>query len=434
MGAHITKKRSLLPLYDACRDRGQLWDAWAVVRRNALQSQAAATRNSSRLFEDQSRRNIERIARQLHRQAFKFAKQKGVLVTKSNGSKRPLVVAPVESRIVQRSILETLQRVPSVASRLTAGYNFGGVPGQGLGVPGAVLKVLKTAQSHPHFIRTDIKSFFMRVPKKKALDALLDGIAEEPFNELVRSAVTTELEHAEGYGPDVSMFPLHDEGVAQGSCLSPLLCNLLLHDFDKEMNSRGIVTVRYIDDFITMAGSERAASKAFDAGRAILRDLGLDCYDPRNLADAEKAECGHFSAGADFLGCTITPTRVRPSRANWKDLLQSIKTIFSDALRDAKNPVHAIARHTTHAETLVRVGETIRGCTDDQLLRNIDTEIDDLLFEYESAYRAMALRMSQRDRRRAVGVFLAQDRKLSETHSAALALTAEATQPSRGRR
>ncbi|MEW3947093.1 reverse transcriptase domain-containing protein, partial [Pseudomonas aeruginosa] len=50
-----------------------------------------------------------------------------------------------------------------------------------------------------------------------------------------------------------SIFPLSHDGVAQGSPLSPLIANIYLAEFDREMNREGLACIRYIDDFVIMA-------------------------------------------------------------------------------------------------------------------------------------------------------------------------------------
>ena len=52
------------------------------------------------------------------------------------------------------------------------------------------------------------------------------------------------------------------KGVPQGSPLSPLLANIMLHELDKEMEKKGLHYVRYADDFSIYTKSEKAARKA----------------------------------------------------------------------------------------------------------------------------------------------------------------------------
>ncbi len=54
-----------------------------------------------------------------------------------------------------------------------------------------------------------------------------------------------------------------NEGTMQGGPLSPLLANILLDDFDKEMEQRGHRFVRYADDFLVFSKTEQSATRVF---------------------------------------------------------------------------------------------------------------------------------------------------------------------------
>lgn len=58
------------------------------------------------------------------------------------------------------------------------------------------------------------------------------------------------------------------EGTPQGGPLSPLLANILLDDLDKELERRGLLFVRYADDFMIFTKTRRAAERVFCAGEA----------------------------------------------------------------------------------------------------------------------------------------------------------------------
>ena len=55
------------------------------------------------------------------------------------------------------------------------------------------------------------------------------------------------------------------EGTPQGGPLSPLLANILLDDLDKELERRGLLFVRYADDFMIFTKTRRAAERVFFA-------------------------------------------------------------------------------------------------------------------------------------------------------------------------
>lgn len=60
-----------------------------------------------------------------------------------------------------------------------------------------------------------------------------------------------------------SDFHPSNEGTMQGGPLSPFLSNVLLDDFDKEMESRGHRFVRYADDFLVFSKTEQSATRVF---------------------------------------------------------------------------------------------------------------------------------------------------------------------------
>ena len=52
-----------------------------------------------------------------------------------------------------------------------------------------------------------------------------------------------------------------EEGSPQGGNISPLLANIYLNEFDQEFEKRGVAFVRYADDIVLLAKSERAAKR-----------------------------------------------------------------------------------------------------------------------------------------------------------------------------
>lgn len=318
------------------RSSANLDAAWRQVRANSERSQSVEIREESRAFEKNTSSNLKSIQTRLSRKSFVFKPAKGIALRRKGKKPRPIVVAPVESRIVQRALLNIVQEVPAIKSELTAGFNFGGVPGHGFGVPAAIAKAIRTMRDSGYFIRTDIKSFFVDIPRASAVEAILAHIDDKQFGEVFRKATVTELADMVKLGEDAKLFPLELAGVAQGSALSPLLCNYLLRDFDRAMNARGITCIRYIDDFIIFAKNKSTAFKALDGAIAILKELGLEAYNPLNPAHASKAEHGPTSGPIEFLGCEITLKRVRPLRSKFQSLVALIHDGYKQGRLDVE--------------------------------------------------------------------------------------------------
>jgi hypothetical protein len=203
--------------------------------------------------------------------------------------------------------------------------------------------------------------------KKRSAIAETRPLSDEDFINLIKAATDVELANREALGEDIKYFPSSDHGLAQGACLSPLLCNLVLEEFDGKMNSCGTRCIRYVDDFVLFAKDRKHARAAFAIGLAILAKLGLSAYDPR--IDPQKAEEGSTNRRLTFLGCDLVRDTVSPSLKNRRKILQKVDTLIG-------------AKDITVLSTMNDVGRTVLGwgntfgfCNDEHIFGNLDREI-----------------------------------------------------------
>src|SRR5437879_518372 len=134
-------------LLEQVRAIDTLGRAWRTILENGRSSRSILTRREIEEFARTSESCLTRIQRQLNRGCFKFGPATGVPVPKKGKNEiRPLVIAPVESRIVQRAIHDVLLRVPSITRYVENPFSFGGIakkPGKDLGaVPAAIQAAL----------------------------------------------------------------------------------------------------------------------------------------------------------------------------------------------------------------------------------------------------------------------------------------------------
>ena len=80
--------------------------------------------------------------------------------------------------------------------------------------------------------------------------------------------------------------------------VSPLLSNILLTPFDREMRLRGYQLTRYADDWVITCKSAAEARAAVDAARRILKHLGVELH-------PQKTRILHVRDGFEFLGYLI---------------------------------------------------------------------------------------------------------------------------------
>jgi hypothetical protein len=99
--------------YNYLKRRGNLYRAWQHVRSSAKNSSNEKTIDQLREFDDQLPSKIQGISGQLAIGKYKFSSADGVLKDKKKREKegrspRPVVVALLRDRIVQRTILDAL--------------------------------------------------------------------------------------------------------------------------------------------------------------------------------------------------------------------------------------------------------------------------------------------------------------------------------------
>jgi hypothetical protein len=155
---------------------------------------------------------------------------------------------------------------------------------------------------------------------------------DEPcFVEIVRRATITKLDNVNPLGCDGDLFPIEEIGVTQGWGLFPLLCNLFLDEFDRQINAVRTRCIRYIDDFIPFAPRQGRAMKELTGARDYLRRhlSSVDCHDP--VEKPGKAEQGFTENGFEFLGADIRPDEGKPSRNSSRSLMGLFETAFSMA-------------------------------------------------------------------------------------------------------
>ncbi len=109
-------------LFDDVRSESNLFSAWRHVKRSALNSKNTKIQGQAAEFEHNHQRHLKRFAKQLREDRFVFDDVEGVLKDKKKRESagkdpRPIAVASIKNRIVQRAILQVLQPRTAVNER-----------------------------------------------------------------------------------------------------------------------------------------------------------------------------------------------------------------------------------------------------------------------------------------------------------------------------
>jgi retron-type reverse transcriptase len=415
-------------LFSDVTSRRALGRAWTVVKPHVVRSKDPAVRAAAERFGNPLDRSIRDLQAELRSGRFKFEPQHGIL--KRNKSTygapkkppRPIVVAPVRSRVVQRAILDICQTgQPKIARRLgslpaviATATSVGGLPGRG--VPEAMALISGAIMDGARwFVRSDLKKFFQTIPKPCVENFLRANIADGLFVDLFMRALATELENEDEVRQMIHLFPLGDTGVPQGSALSALCANIVLAGFDAKLNGRALHTIRYLDDFVILGPNKRAVLKGWARAQTILAALGMECHDPST--GTGKAAMGEICDGFEFLSFHIDNTDIYPSTTAQKEFLSDIR----ETIRRAKHAINGVADEPRRAEprfiqSLNLLDRKIRGwgdafkvTTKRVVFAQLDAKIDPLIAAYRRWFSRVLRGRSQTHQHRLMGVALLAD-------------------------
>lgn len=417
------KRKNSTPHQRLC-SANHLHRAWQQIYENGLQSDSKDTRGEVRAFKEDERSNIDRIYRQILNKKFTFKGNRGVTLGKK---KRPIVLAPVESRVVQRAILDVLQDEPGIQKFLRSSGSYGAIKSfkdQEKGVPAAIKDIVQTIKNGATtYYKSDIASFFTKIPRGKVIDTIAGIISDQDFLGILDHATNLEIDNILSIPEDKrEFFDYRTVGTPQGCCLSPLLGNILLYEFDTEMNKNGIRCFRYLDDFIILGNGWKPVNTAFGKALEILKALGLDAY--RLNDGSDKATSGNTNGLFQFLGVEFKGKNIRPSKKSRDKLMTTIEGMLKDCVqqdysvgvygsKEAKDQREHALVATLHAinNKLLGWGNQYYFCNEDAIWGSVDAEVDALLNTYLGRYSAKKEKGDTKFRRRMLGVHLVSESK-----------------------
>lgn len=398
------------------RSTANLRDAWSHVRQSALNSDAPESKSQAQQFERDVVGELGRIQRRLRLDRYTFSEAQAVVKRRKNKGPRPIVVATIRDRVVQRALLNVVLKQNAVREAVHTTWSFGGL--EQTGVPDAIARVCgDLAEGSAYYLKTDIPGFFTSIRRPEALAVLGSLLPDDSINEVLDLATTVELRDLLFLGDDRDLFPTQELGVAQGCCLSPLLGNVLLKDFDLAVGSiPGVRLLRYIDDVLLLGPDRSTVRRAFRTAKRMLGDLGFKLYAPQEHSD--KASEGPTRRGFDYLGCNISPGNVVPSKDARRRIRERIGLVFVRGKTALVKGEFSDDRAYSESllETLGDVGHVIRGwsnqysfCNAAPVMRDLDLFVDGELKTYLGVYSDRRQRVSAPAARRMLGVRLFSD-------------------------
>ena len=174
----------------------------------------------------------------------------GVEIPKTSGGKRLLGVPTVIDRLIQQSIHQVLSPVFDIEfSKYSYGFRKGRSAHQAIHQAQRFIN-----EGYQDIIDLDLKSFFDVVNQDYLMSLLYRKIKDKMLLKLIRRYLQSDIMLG-------GLTQQREEGIPQGSPLSPLLSNIILNELDKELERRGLHFVRYADDCSIFLKSKRSARR-----------------------------------------------------------------------------------------------------------------------------------------------------------------------------
>lgn len=280
--------------------------AWDRVRRN--DGAPGVDGMSVRALQDTFAVEWPLVERRLRAGTWQPLPVRRVLVPKPDGGTRVLGIPTVLDRVVHQAVSQVL--TPLWEPRFSR-HSFAYRRGRGVreAMESLATQAARFGQA-PAAWHLDIRQFFDRVPREHALKAVRRVADDARLISLVGSILDA------GACENGVVVPT-PAGLPQGSPLSPLLANAVLHPLDVWLEQEAPGFARYADDIVVLMPSHEAVRQAQPELAARLERLGLELNTDKTAATAlpDMRFLG-FALWQDAAGCW----RRRISPAAWDAL------------------------------------------------------------------------------------------------------------------
>ena len=243
-----------------------------------------------RSYEAKLEGNLEDLHGRLHRGAYRPQPSRRVYIPKPDGRQRPLAIAALEDKIVQRATAAVLN---AIYEEDFLGFSYGFRPGRGAHDAMDALVVGIESRKVNFILDADIRSFFDTVDQEWLIRFVEHRVGDQRIVRLIRKWLRAGV-------LEDGVVNVSDRGTGQGAVISPLLANIYLHygldlwaERWRQREATGdMIIVRYADDFIIGFEHEGDARRFLEAMRERLGKFALSLNDEKTRL----IEFGRFAA------------------------------------------------------------------------------------------------------------------------------------------
>jgi len=229
-----------------------------------------------RTYEADLERNLTDLHSRVQRGAYRALPSRRAYIAKADGKQRPLAVAALEDKIVQRATVAVLN---CIYEEEFLGFSYGFRPKRGPHDALDALVVGISTRRVNFILDADVASFFDSVSKDWLVRFVEHRIGDKRIIRLIRKWLKAGV-------LEDGVVTVSEMGTGQGSVISPLLANIYMHYvFDlwahrwRRREAQGdVIIVRYADDFVVGFEYESDARRFWDALRVRVEEFALSLH------------------------------------------------------------------------------------------------------------------------------------------------------------
>src|SRR5262252_9305640 len=241
-------------------------------------------------YEADLERRLEDLHDRVQRGAYRALPSRRVYIPKPDGRQRPLAVAALEDKIVQRAVVALLN---AIYEEDFLGFSYGFRPGRGTHDALDALCVGIHSRKVSWILDADIRSFFDTVSQEWLIRFVEHRIGDRRIIRLIRKWLKAGV-------LEDGIVTVSDRGTGQGAVISPLLANIYLHyaldlwamRWRRREATGDMIIVRYADDFIIGFQHESDGRRFLDGMRERLGKFALTLHPEKTRL----IEFGRFAA------------------------------------------------------------------------------------------------------------------------------------------
>ena len=305
-------------------------------------------------YEADLERNLEDLHDRVQRGAYRALPSRRVYIPKPDGRQRPIAVAALEDKIVQRAVVALLN---AIYEEDFLGFSYGFRPGRGTHDALDALCVGIDSKKVSYILDADIRSFFDEISQEWLIRVLEHRIGDRRIIHLIQKWLKVGI-------LEDGVVTVSDRGTGQGSVISPLLANIYLHytvdlwavRWRRHAATGDMIIVRYADDFIVGLQHEHDARRFLDEMRERLGEFALSLHPEKTRL----IEFGRFAAERrkrrglgkpetfNFLGFTFICGKTRAGK--FQVQRKTRRDRMQEKLRKIKGTLRRCAHHPIPAQ------------------------------------------------------------------------------------